>query len=214
MPQLTQSERTELSDERMIRTTLRLIVQHGIAGVRLTEVGLRAGYSRGLAAMRFGTKASLLSRVVRHATSGWMQKLSEAVNGKSGINAVCAAIDAQGHWMIEAPEEMRVLYLIFFQSLDPGADYHFAVERMLAAQRRDMARWIREAGEESSMTPAAEAEFEAEQILASMVGLIYQSLVDSRADVKRMHARLKGDVLARLSSKQKNRYGHECGSLP
>ena len=42
--------------------------------------------------------------------------------------------------MIEAPQEMRAVYLILFQSFDPSADYHFKVERMLAAQRRDMAR--------------------------------------------------------------------------
>src|SRR5688572_18894815 len=69
---LTQEERTDLSDRRMLECAVRLIVERGISGTKLTDVGLHAGYSRGLAAMRFGTKASLLGRVARHVTANWI----------------------------------------------------------------------------------------------------------------------------------------------
>ena len=49
---LTQAERTALSDTRMVETAIDLIVQHGIEGMTLKEVGEAAGYSRGLAGYR------------------------------------------------------------------------------------------------------------------------------------------------------------------
>ena len=46
---LTQAERTEISDSRMLDAAVSLIVEHGPAGTSLKEVGMLAGYSRGLA---------------------------------------------------------------------------------------------------------------------------------------------------------------------
>jgi AcrR family transcriptional regulator len=69
MRKLRQSERSDLSDKRMVETAVALMLQRGISGLRLTEVGLRAGYSRGLAAMRFGTMGGLLRRVAEHLRS-------------------------------------------------------------------------------------------------------------------------------------------------
>ena len=120
---LTQEERTDLSDRRMIECAVQLIVERGISGTKLTDVGVRAGYSRGLAAMRFGTKAGLLSRVARYVTSNWITHLRAAVGHKTGLIAVLAAIDAQERAIIETPAEMRALYAIFFHSSDPSAEW-------------------------------------------------------------------------------------------
>ena len=46
---LTQAERTEISDNRMLEAAVELIVDRGPAATSLKEVGLKAGYSRGLA---------------------------------------------------------------------------------------------------------------------------------------------------------------------
>ena len=82
---LTQEERTDLSGRRMIECAVELIVERGVTGTKLTDVGLRAGYSRGLAAMRFGTKAALLGHVVRHVTSNWIVHLRMAVGEMLGF---------------------------------------------------------------------------------------------------------------------------------
>ena len=198
MRRLNQAERVELSDRRMIKTAIRLIVSQGINGMKLTDVGLRSGYSRGLAAMRFGTKAGLLSRVARHAFSGWITRITNATGGKTGLDAVFAAIDTQSQWVAEEPEEMRALYLIFFHSIDPGAEYHLDVAKRLAAQRRDLARWILEARHRGEVDPQANPSEEAEQILSGMLGIVYQSLMDRALPAQRLHAKLKADLRRRL----------------
>jgi AcrR family transcriptional regulator len=188
---LTQEERTDLSDRRMIECAVQLIVERGISGTRLTDVGLRAGYSRGLAAMRFGTKAGLLGRVARHVTSSWVAQVRVAVGQKTGFAAVLAAIDAQEQAIVETSAEMRALYAIFFQSSDPGAEYRVDVARALSAQRRDLANWLREARDAGEMSANADPARIAGQVLSSMIGIVYQWIMDPAAPMSELHRDLK-----------------------
>jgi len=188
---LTQEERTDLSDRRMIECAVQLIVERGISGTKLTDVGLRAGYSRGLAAMRFGTKACLLSRVARHVMSNWVAGMTMSVGHKTGLAALLAAIDAQERAIVATPAEMRALYAIFFQSSDPGAEYRVDVARSLTAQRRDLANWLREARDAGEIPGGADPARIAGQVLSSMIGIVYQWIMDPAAPVSQLHGDLK-----------------------
>lgn len=188
---LTQEERTDLSDRRMIECAVQLIVERGISGTKLTDVGLHAGYSRGLAAMRFGTKAGLLSRVARHVTSNWVTHLRMAVGQKTGLAAVLAAIDAQERAIAETPAEMRALYAIFFQSSDASAEYRLDVARSLTAQRRDLANWLREARDAGEILSGVDPSRIAGQVLSSMIGIVYQWIMDPAASASELHRDLK-----------------------
>jgi AcrR family transcriptional regulator len=188
---LTQEERTDLSDRRMIERAVQLIVERGISGTKLTDVGLEAGYSRGLAARRFGTKAGLLSRVARHVTANWITHLKASVGHKTGLAAVLAAIDAQERAIAETPAEMRALYAIFFHSSDPSAEYRVDVAKTLTAQRRDLANWLREARDAGEVQPRLDPARIAAQVLNSMIGIIYQWIMDPAAPTSGMHRDLK-----------------------
>jgi AcrR family transcriptional regulator len=200
---LTQEERTDLSDRRMIDCAVRLIVERGISGTKLTDVGLEAGYSRGLAAMRFGTKAGLLSRVARHVTSNWLTLLRASVGHKTGLAAVLAAIDAQERSILETPADIRARYAIFFHSSDPSAEYRMDVARSLAAQRRDLANWLREARDAAELESRLDPARTASQVLNSMIGIVYQWIMDPSAPVPEMHRDLKDLLSARAAPKRR-----------
>ena len=51
---LTQVERKEISDAKMLDAAVDLIVERGAGQATLKDVGEKAGYSRGLAGYRFG----------------------------------------------------------------------------------------------------------------------------------------------------------------
>jgi AcrR family transcriptional regulator len=199
MRRLTQAERTDLSDRRMLEAAIRLIVERGISRTKLTDVGVQAGYSRGLAAMRFGTKAELLSRVVHFTLSNWISRAQRTVGSKTGLAAVYAAIDAQDLWSRESPSEMRALYGVFFQSTDPGADYRANVARTLSAQRRELANWIREARDAGDLPASTHPEREGRQILCAMLGIVYQWIMDPSLDAHAMHSALQQDLAALYS---------------
>jgi AcrR family transcriptional regulator len=83
-PPRTQAERTALSDARMLDAAVQLIVERGAEGTTLKEVGELAGYSRGLAGYRFGSKAQLFSFIVRSVGEEWLRELGQAVENKVG----------------------------------------------------------------------------------------------------------------------------------
>jgi AcrR family transcriptional regulator len=199
---LTQEERTDLSDRRMIECAVRLIVKRGISGTKLTDVGLEAGYSRGLAAMRFRTKAGLLSRVARYATSNWITHLRTEVGDKTGLAAVLAAINAQERVLAETPAEMRALYAIFFHSSDPSADYRVDVGRTLAAQRRDLTNWMREARDAKEIPADVDPARSATQILSAMLGIVYQWVMDPTPLVSGQHRDLKALLSERYKARK------------
>lgn len=186
----------------MLEAATRLIVERGISSTKLTDIGVEAGYSRGLAAMRFGTKAGLLSQVVRFTLSSWVSRMQRTVGSKTGLAAIYAAIDAQDQWFKEASIEMRALYGVFFHSTDPGADYRANVARTLSAQRRDLANWIREARDTGELPPSTHPEREAGQILSAMLGIVYQWIMDPSLDAHGMHTALKQDLAVLYSARK------------
>lgn len=197
---LTQVERTDLSDRRMIECAVEMIVERGISGTKLTDVGIQAGYSRGLAAMRFGTKAGLLGRVAHHVTSKWVARIQATVGQKTGLAAVLAAIDAQERAIAETPADMRALYAIYFHSSDPSAEYRADVARSVTAQRRDLANWMREAREAGEIPSRIDPSRIAGQILSSMIGIVYQWIMDPAALPAQMHRDLKDMLAGRFAS--------------
>ena len=108
---LTQAERTALSDRRMFEAAIELINEFGTRKMTLKEIGERAGYSRGLASYRFGSKDGLLRELFVRFDKRWKEHLGERLQGKRGIEAIRAGIHAQRDFHRPQPVE-RVLRLI------------------------------------------------------------------------------------------------------
>src|ERR1700760_4696139 len=113
---LTQPERSALSDERMVDAAVALICERGAGATTLKDVGLHAGYSRGLASYRFGTKAGLWSFLIRTIGEEWLAELQQAVAGTTGIDTIHAAVDAHGRFLLESSDRVRAFYVLWFDS--------------------------------------------------------------------------------------------------
>jgi AcrR family transcriptional regulator len=193
-----QAERTALSDRLLTEAAIELLVKNGIQGTTLQGVGERAGYSRGLATHRFGSKAGLFAKVLEVASADWLVRMQKAVGPLTGAEAFCAATDAADQFIRERPSEVRAMYLLWFLSIDPGADYRSNLANVHRAQRRDAAEWVRAGQRAGTVDAAVDAMRVAEQYCASMAGIIYQWLVNSRMPLTAMFEQLKADVVARL----------------
>ena len=89
-PRLTQSERPGLSDARMLEAAMQLIVERGTHNTTLKDVGERAGYSRGLASNRFGSKEGLFNHMVRDFNEKWAVELRRFVGSNTGLAQMLA----------------------------------------------------------------------------------------------------------------------------
>ena len=177
----TQAGRTALSDERMFESAKQIIVEKGTHNTTLKEIGERAGYSRGLASNRFGSKEGLFSQMVRDFNKRWASELQRFVGEKTGLAAYIAAFDAVESFLLGHSDEMRALYILWFESMTS----HDEVRRRLAANhmayRRDAQRWIRQGIEQGTIRPSIDPVSFAVEFASLIFGLIYQWLVQPEA---------------------------------
>lgn len=206
---LTQAERTALSDDRMVETAINLIVQNGIEGMTLKEVGEAAGYSRSLAGYRFGSKEGLMKYIIRSIGDEWLQELKQVTGDKVGLEAICAAVDAHYRFCRNAPNHVLAFYILWFQSASPGS---MCKEVMLGIHKRrqkDVAEWIEQGIEQGSIDASVDADAIAEQFCAAVVGIVYQWLVnhpEAVDEVEKLHSGLK-QTMKQLLSQNNDRGG-------
>ncbi len=197
---MTQAERTALSDTRMLNAAKELIAEHGTHNTTLREVGERAGYSRGLASNRFGSKEGLFSQLVLDFNRSWAEELRKAVGDSTGLPAFVAALGAVEYYLLNRSAEMRALYILWFESMSS----HDEVRQRLAlnhkAYRRDAERWVREGIGEGTIRDTVDPQSFAVEFASLIFGLIYQWLIDPDSiDVHAVFQRYQRNVVDNLA---------------
>lgn len=196
---LTQAERTEISDQRMFEATVELILQHGTAATSLKEVGLRAGYSRGLAGHRFGSKDALFSFVLRRLGEIWLGQLTSVTRGLSGMNAVERAVDQHAQFCIDAPAQVRTFYTLWFEAVNTDTELSVAIQKIHRRRHADVVRWI-ESDPCIADSVKQEADEIAAQFCASVIGIVYSWLSNTTnvEFTKQLHQGLNRTMVQRL----------------
>lgn len=83
----TQQQRRDESDRRLLAAAAEIIATEGYVALTLERVGERAGYSRGLAARKYGSKDGLVVAVVRHVARHVRSRLDEAIRHQPSARA-------------------------------------------------------------------------------------------------------------------------------
>lgn len=170
---LTQAERTALSDRAMLDAALDLIIEHGIEKTTLAAIGEKAGYSRGLATYRFGSKAGLFDAVCKSISREWLQYLDAWVGKKIGIEAMCTALDAFFKFISDYPREAQVLQILYCGAASPGSEFRQTSVAIHQRQRDDVEDWIRAAQAANTVRPDVDPESIAAQYIAYISGMTY-----------------------------------------
>lgn len=178
---LTQAQRTALSDKRMFEAAIDLINEYGTRKMTLREIGELAGYSRGLASYRFGSKDGLLCELFGRFDQRWKEHLGERLRGKRGLEAVRAGIHAQRDFFRREPSYMRAMYLLWYESLGKESDIRETLMDHHAIYRKDARQWVLEGIQDGDISPTINPEQFAVRYCAFMFGTIYQWLVDADA---------------------------------
>ncbi len=196
----TQAERSALSDTRMTAAAVALLAERGVGGTTLAAIGEHAGYSRGLATQRFGSKAGLLRHVLKHVSHEWLYRLELAVGDKSGLAALEATLATQLAFIEEAPNEVRAMYLLWFQSIDPAAEYRPNVAEVHRLQRATVASWVEQGRRLGSIPPEVDARQVADYFCAAASGIVFHWLVNPEFPVRDAFAEMLAELDSRLST--------------
>jgi len=174
-----QQERTDLSTRRLLEAASELIAEGGYERMTLAEVGKRAGYSRGLVTIRFGSKANLLSAVVDRITTGWSHRnLLPRTEGKDGLEGLLALIAAIRVQFERDPHGLKLLYALMFEALGSNEQLRQHFIEFHRNQRSDIARILRRGIKDGSIRRGTVVNDEATSVVTALRGIAYQWLLD------------------------------------
>jgi AcrR family transcriptional regulator len=199
----TQAERTALSDQLMFDAAISLINERGTQKTTLKEIGEIAGYSRGLANYRFGSKDGLMLELFARFDGRWKKHLGSYINGQTGIAAVLAAADALRDFLKLESAYMRAMYLLWYESLGHESEIRNKLADHHDVYRKDATQWIKEGIASGEIKPGINPEQFSVQYCAFIFGLVYQWLVCPEAiDLDRLFDDYEENIRNLLSAKE------------
>jgi AcrR family transcriptional regulator len=177
----TQAERTAISDKAMIAAAIELILERGTDKTTLQAIGEKAGYSRGLATYRFGSKAGLFDEICKSIGRHWLDYLNAGVGNQVGVEAMCTALDSFFQFVSDYPRDAQVLQILYCGAASPAAEYRQTSVNIHARQREDVAKWVKAGISEESIRQNVDADSVAAQYIAYITGMTYLWVIDPEA---------------------------------
>ncbi|MGB3809795.1 MAG: TetR/AcrR family transcriptional regulator [Parvibaculum sp.] len=182
----TQAERRAQSDRGLLMAAAELIAEEGFNAATFEKVGARAGYSRGLASQRFGSKDGLIEALIDylHDRSEELAQ-AEGHGSVSGLEAILFSVDIYMR-NFEQEQAIRSYFVAMAGSVATRSHLRaaFAASHMKAKER--FQSHIREGQAEGSISKDLDAEAAALMIGSLILGVSTQWLIDPSTDLERI----------------------------
>jgi len=180
-PRRSQVARREESDRRMLRAATRLIAKRGVSGTSLADVGVEAGYSRGLPVERFGSKFGLIKTLLESMDEWFQVHLAKTLKGKTGVEALKLRIDAHLGSTSRSAAATSALYSIYMESLLVMPELRPGVAAFTERWRQGLSRHLHEGRARGEIRGDIDCDAQAMFLLATMRGLVIHHLMDETA---------------------------------
>lgn len=191
---LTQPERSELSTQRLIEAALSIAAKEGVSAVTFEAIGKRAGYSRGLATQKFGSKKGLVAAVINHLHELRGESFSELhPRGLSGLKGLIAYVEMHLA-AIHGDPEGAAYFLLLAGAVAERADTRelFAASHERAKQA--MMRFMALGERDGSIRPLPDREASALAVGSLIVGIAIQSHADPAMPFERVAAEARRGI--------------------
>lgn len=175
-PKQSQIERRERSDRAMFKAAVGLIAAKGLASITLAEVGTVAGYSRGLAVERYGSKSGLVCALLDSMERWFNERLEAAIEGKTGLLRLRARIATHLDGVRVSAPRVGALYAIHAEAGRGMPDVERRVKRQENNWREGFRVDVESAIEEGEAVPGVDTEHCARVLFAAQRGLLLDFL--------------------------------------
>ncbi len=190
-PRRTQAGRREEAERRLLEAALQIVAQRGTVRMTLAEVGQAAGYSRGLPAHRFGSKAGLVRALAGYIGERFGQQREKGAALAPGLLAISGNIHFYFARKGGAWTATRALLVMMTEAcMDPASELRHEV----AAYNRTALAWfeqhVRIGIDNGEIAADNEPAVTAVILLGAMRGVMLQWLVDDRIELGAVRDRL------------------------
>lgn len=178
VPRRTQAERREESGRRLITAAIELIAEQGVSAATFEAIGRRAGYSRGLATQKFGSKQGLIDAVVDHLHARHDATVrNEGLLDMPGLDGLLAYVSLHFRDAEKDPENFAY-YALMASTISEMSDMrrsfaasHHRIEQLLES-------FVRKGQAEGTIAKHLNAEDAALTIGSQLLGISVQRMVD------------------------------------
>lgn len=174
----TQAERRDESEQRLLQAAGEVIAQSGVSAATFEAIGARAGFSRGLATQKFGSKQGLIEALIAHLHARQDQALGAiGVDDMSGLDALLTYVDIYVRDLTLKGEGRAYFMLLASAIADLSAlraafaASHERVERRLEAM-------VQRGQREGAIRRDLDADAAALMVGSLLLGLSIQCLID------------------------------------
>ena len=184
----SQAERRDESERLLVQATLAVVAERGVGAATFEEIGRAAGYSRGLATQKFGSKRGLTLAVI-----DYLHQQREAMLEAAHV-AQMGGLDAITHYIashlasLEANTGGRAYFMLLAAAVGDAS----ALREVFADEHDKVRGWLedrfRQGQAEGSIRPDIDPYAGAMMVGSLLLGLSLQSLVDPRTDLKVIRA--------------------------
>lgn len=178
----TQSERRNQSEAALLKAAIDVIATSGVGAVTFEALGKTGGFSRGLASVRFGSKARLLEAVLRrlHERQEAMVR-EQGFDDLPGCDAVMRYVELNMKDMAHR-NEARAYFMLLSSFAAEASDMRSTFAATHAAVEERLRRWVAKGQAEGAIRPELDPHTAALTIGCLMLGLSMQLLVDPSVD--------------------------------
>jgi len=162
----------------MLAAAIRLIGRQGSVATSLAQIGLEAGYSRGLPVARFGTKLALLEEVVDASERWFERRVARQIGDRKGLEALFFRMSTHLQGARDDASGTITVYQLYMESIGAVAELRPRMRAYGEAYRQGFRRHLAEAAERGELRPGTDIDQMATTILGAVRGVIIQSLVD------------------------------------
>jgi AcrR family transcriptional regulator len=174
----TQTERRAESDQRILNAAMKLIARNGAARSSLADIGVAAGYSRGLPSERFGTKVELLKALVDSMDAWFAVRVQVALKGKRGLDAVLARAAVHLDGAIRSPVATMALHGLYVESLSVIPELRPHMATLSEGYRQAFIAHLREGQRLGEIRRDINCSHQASIILGALRGLTHQAFIN------------------------------------
>lgn len=175
---LTQEQRTQMSDERMYAAAATLVLEKGVLQTSLKEVGEKAGYSRGLAQSRFGSKEKLFEGLVKRSYRHWIREMGGYIGDQQGWQAFARCVNAFEHFLLDTPQELQVLQTLWYHSITHHSVLQDKTREYQQRMVKDVERWMSEAKQKGEVQHDLDEHDFAMRHMSFIFGIVYMWLLN------------------------------------
>lgn len=179
----TQAERRDESGRSLLEAAIEVVADEGVNAATFEAIGRRAGYSRGLATQRFGSKQKLIEAVIQHLHEQQERGLAEhRIDELPGLEAVLAYVDLYLR-SLGLQSEGRAYFMLLSAQVADATELRAAFAAEHARVERRLEALVKKGQAEGAIRREIDADAAALMIGSLLLGLSMQVLVDPATDI-------------------------------